>query len=159
MDDRVSVRFPSLSQLMNIEEDTLRKVLKECKLVQKNSKATGTRFLSPALNAWDSFIMEYGLDMEWTQLKVDGKQHFFLRIGSWSNSWPSVTPGAVLRQMCKPPLLRISRINMLVAASIGKIELSTLPDPSTREGTLSNNNESCGKENSSDSEEKNNVEG
>jgi hypothetical protein len=50
---------------MNIEEDTLRKVLKECKLVQKNSKATGTRFLSPALNAWDSFIMEYGLDMEW----------------------------------------------------------------------------------------------
>jgi hypothetical protein len=82
MDDRVSVRFPSLSQLMNIEEDTLRKVLKECKLVQKNSKATGTRFLSPALNAWDSFIMEYGLDMEWTQLKVDGKQHFFYALGN-----------------------------------------------------------------------------
>jgi hypothetical protein len=42
MDNRVSVHFPSLSQLMNIEEDTLRKVLMECKLVQKNSKASGT---------------------------------------------------------------------------------------------------------------------
>ncbi len=158
MDDRVSVRFPSLSQLMNIEEDTLRKVLKECKLVQKNSKATGTRFLSPALNAWDSFIMEYGLDMEWTQLKVDGKQHFFLRIGSWSNSWPSVTPGAVLRQMCKPPLLRISRINMLVAASIGEMELGNVLDPSTMEGTLNNNTKSCITESSSDSEEESDIE-
>jgi hypothetical protein len=44
---------------MNIEEDTLRKVLKECKLVQKNSKAAGTRFLSPALNAWDKRTKDY----------------------------------------------------------------------------------------------------
>jgi hypothetical protein len=67
--------------------------------------------------------------------------------------------GSCIEANVQAPLLQISRINMLVAASFGKIELSTLPDPSTREGTLSNNNESCGKENSSDSEEKNNVEG
>jgi hypothetical protein len=48
-----------------------------CKLVQKNSKAVGTGFLSPLLNAWDSFIKEFGLDIEWTQVKVSGKQHFF----------------------------------------------------------------------------------
>jgi hypothetical protein len=83
---------------MNIEKDTLPKVLIECKLVQKNSKAAGTGFLSPSLNAWDSFIKEYGLDVEWTQCKVNGKQHFFLCIGSWNESWPCVTPRVVLRQ-------------------------------------------------------------
>jgi hypothetical protein len=56
-------------------------VLIEYELVQKNNRATGTRFLSLALNAWDSFIMEYGIDMEWSQLKVDGKQHFFYALG------------------------------------------------------------------------------
>jgi hypothetical protein len=34
------------------------------------------RVLSPSLNAWDSFIKEYGLDVEWSQFKVDGKQHW-----------------------------------------------------------------------------------
>jgi hypothetical protein len=107
--ERVRLRFPSLSQAMNIGEDTLRKVLLECKLVQKNSKAAGTGLLSLSLNAWDSFIKEYGLDIEWTQVKVNGKQHFFLRLGSWNKSWPSITPRVVLRQdNCEPPLLQIS---------------------------------------------------
>ena len=94
--DRVSLCFPSLSQLMNIEKDTLPKVLIECKLVQKNSIAAGTGFLSLSLNAWDSVIQEYELDVEWTQFNVDGKQHFFLRIGSWNESWPCVTPRVLL---------------------------------------------------------------
>jgi hypothetical protein len=102
--------------------------------------------------------MEYGLDTEWTQFKVDEKQHFFLCIGSWSKSWPSVTLGAVLRQVCKPPLLQISQINMLVAASIGEMELSTVLDPSTMEGTLINNIKSCITESSSDFEEESNIE-
>ncbi len=85
------------------------KMLLECTLVQKNSKAAGTDFFSPSLNGWDSFIKEYRIDVKWMQLKVNGKQHFFLRIGSWNKSWPSITQRVVLRQdNCKLPLLQIS---------------------------------------------------
>jgi hypothetical protein len=70
---------------MNIRQDTPCKVLPKCKLVQKNSKAAGTGFLSPSLNAWDSFIKEFGLDTEWTQVKVSGKQHFFCALVHGTN--------------------------------------------------------------------------
>jgi hypothetical protein len=137
--ERVRLRFPSLSQLMNIGEDTLRKVLLECKLVQKNSKAVGTGFLSPSLNAWDSFIKEFGLDIEWTQVKVSGKQHFFLRLGSWNKSWPSITPTVLLRKdYCEPPLLRISRMTMFFAATVGEMELSAVLDPCAATATSNN---------------------
>jgi hypothetical protein len=160
--DRVSHRFPSLSQLMNIEEDTLQKVLLGCKLVQKNSKAAGTGFLSPSLNAWDCFVKEYGLDVEWTPFKVDGKQHFFLRIGSWNERCPCVTPRVVLRHStCEPPRLRISRITMFFVATIGEMELSAVLDPSAAIASLSDGEKSNGSsmtENASDSEEESNVE-
>jgi hypothetical protein len=128
--ERVRLCFPSLSQLMNIGEAMLCKVLLECKLLQKKSKAAGTWFLSLSWNSWDSFIKEYGLNIEWIQVKVNGKQHFFLHLGSWNKSWPSITPRVVLRQdNCEPLLLRISRTIMFVAATISKLELSAVSDP------------------------------
>jgi hypothetical protein len=47
---------------------------------------------------------------------------------------------------------------MLVAASIGEIELDNVLDPSTMEGTLNNNTKSCITESSSDSEEESGIE-
>jgi hypothetical protein len=47
---------------------------------------------------------------------------------------------------------------MLVAASFGEMEPSNVLDPSTMEGTLNNNTESCIAESSSDSKEESDIE-
>jgi hypothetical protein len=47
---------------------------------------------------------------------------------------------------------------MLVAASIGEMELGNVLDPITMKGTLNNNTKSCITESSSDSEEESDIE-
>jgi hypothetical protein len=55
--------------MLNLEEKLVRKVLLECRLLKKNSRAKGNGLVSPMYQLWEDFIREHGVDIEWSMCK------------------------------------------------------------------------------------------
>ncbi len=96
--DLLHSTFPSLSYLLNLDEVFFRKVLLECSLLKKNSRATGNGLVSPTFQLWDDYIKEDNVEIEWTMCKIGGKARNFVKIGTWSKDHPSLTPQYIWRK-------------------------------------------------------------
>jgi len=85
--------------------------------------------LSPLLRAWEDLFAEFKLKNELTTFSILGKQRIFIRIGTWSQRHPSVTPKIVwsTRDKYRLPKLRISTITMAFASCIGSCDIPILP--------------------------------
>jgi hypothetical protein len=105
--------FPPLSSLLNIQDEVLMSVLKVAGLLCQRGN-----MISPLLRAWEDLFAEFQLKNELTTFSILGKQQIFIRIGTWSQRHPSVTPKIVwsTRDKYRLPKLRISTIMMAFAS-------------------------------------------
>ena len=95
--------FPPLSYLLNLEEQLVRKVLLESRLLKRNSRAKANGLVSPIYQLWEDYIRENGVDIEWSMCKIGGKARFFVQIAV-SNGWFQFVP------MFIDPLLQIKGV-------------------------------------------------
>jgi hypothetical protein len=70
--------------LLSLEEQLMRKVLLECRLLKQNARVKGNGLMSPINQVWQDFISKYGVDIEWSMSKIGGKARFMVRIRAWS---------------------------------------------------------------------------
>jgi len=123
--------FPPLSYLLNLEEQLVRKVLLESRLLKRNSRAKANGLVSPIYQLWEDYIRENGVDIEWSMCKIGGKARFFVRISVWSNDHPTITPQQIWRNASsiKIPKLHVEWLTQEFAAMVGEVSLNEVVDP------------------------------
>jgi hypothetical protein len=118
--------------MLNLEEKLVRKVLLECRLLKKNSRAKGNGLVSPMYQLWEDFIREHGVDIEWSMCKKKGnKARFFVQIGAWSHDHQTMTPQQIWRNAAsfKIPKLCVERLAQAFTAMVGEMSLNEVADP------------------------------
>jgi hypothetical protein len=73
LEAEINAVSPPLSSVLNLDMRTMAKVLEVCGLTQRK----GSQSL-PVLQAWESFIAEYKVEIEVTTFAFENKRHYFV---------------------------------------------------------------------------------
>jgi hypothetical protein len=109
----IKSNFPFLSTLFSLDEYFTCNLLAQLGLAWYKKGS-----YSPLKTAWDNFIAEFKLHAEVTNFSINGKQHFYIRLGLWKEkTHPPLMPLAVWKKACcegsySVPKLRISSLSM-----------------------------------------------
>ncbi len=129
--DLIRATFPSLSDLLSLEDGLFNRLLVELGLAKYRRD---TNVFSPFAKGWEMFISEFDLPIEFTVVTLGNRSRHYLLLGSWrADKHPKIIPAAIWKACLKEgeyniPKLRISSISMRFTSEISELDLNLYGD-------------------------------
>ncbi len=129
--DLIRTTFPSLSDLLSLEDGLFNRLLVELGLAKYRRD---TNVFSLFAKGWEMFISEFDLPIEFTVVTLGNRSRHYLLLGSWrADKHPKIIPAAIWKACLKEgeyniPKLRISSISMRFTSEISELDLNLYGD-------------------------------
>ena len=129
--DLIRTTFPSLSDLLSLEDGLFNRLLVELGLAKYRRD---TNVFSLFAKGWEMFISEFDLPIEFMVVTLGNRSRHYLLLGSWrADKHPKIIPAAIWKACLKEgeyniPKLLISSISMRFTSEISELDLNLYGD-------------------------------